>query len=192
MDIKYLKKNINQKFITEIEYYEELDSTHILAKETNEKISKLIIADNQIGGIGTKGRKWYSEAYKNIAMTLVIFPNCNINKMKNFTIEIAKSIKEAIKNLYDYELTIKEPNDLLLNGKKICGILTEARTLKNSVRELYISIGFNVNEKNFPDEIINIATSLNKEMNKEFNREEIIIEILKYLEILIKKLLANT
>ena len=60
-------------------------------------------------------------------MTIAIYPNCNIKKLKNITVEIAVKIKEAIKELYGYDLEIKKPNDLILNGKKICGILKETK-----------------------------------------------------------------
>ena len=196
MNINNIKNNTNRNFINIIEYYQQLNSTHIFAKQTStklkEKISRLIITENQSNGIGTNGKKWYSEPYKNIMMTLLIFPNCNISKFKNFTIEIATCIKTAIKDLYNCELNIKEPNDLLINNKKICGILTEAKTLGVTVKELYISIGFNVNQELFPEEIINVATSLKKELKQDFIREDIIAHIINNLEILIKKLLFNT
>ena len=79
--------------------------------------------------------------------------------------------------MYGYELRIKIPNDLMLNGKKICGILTEVHTQGEKIEYLLISIGFNVNETEF-DELSDIATSLKKEYQKEFDREKIIINII--------------
>ena len=70
------------------------------------------------------------------------------------------------------------PNDLILNGKKICGILTEVHTQGEKIEYLLISIGFNVNEEEFSKELIEIATSLKNEYKKEFDREEIIVNII--------------
>ena len=77
---------------------------------------------------------------------------------------------------------IKEPNDLFLNNKKICGILTEINTIGEKINYLLISFGFNVNEDEFSEETNNIATSLKKEYNKEFEREKIISCIIEKLE----------
>ena len=70
------------------------------------------------------------------------------------------------------------PNDLILNWKKICGILTEVHTQGEKIEYLLISIGFNVNEEEFSKELIEIATSLKNEYKKEFDREEIIVNII--------------
>ena len=93
----------------------------------------------------------------------------------------------AIKELYDYNLEIKEPNDLLLNNKKICGILTESSTIANKVNYILIGIGFNVNEEIFNKEIQDIAISLKTEYGKEYNKEEIIVKIIENIE----KIISN-
>ena len=175
---KYLGKNVI--------YYEELESTQKLAKkllkENKIKNGTIIITDNQTSGIGTKGRTWYSNKGTNITMTLIVFPNCKIEKIEGITTKIAQCISDSLKELYDIDLKIKYPNDLLLNGKKICGILTESATENQILTHLLIGIGFNVNEENFNDETKEIATSLKKEYKREFIREEIIINIIKKLE----------
>ena len=74
----------------------------------------------------------------------------------------------------------------MLNGKKIGGILTQSKTLKEQVTNLYIGIGFNVNEESFAPEISRIATSLKKEYQKDFQREEIICKVLEEIENIIK------
>ena len=153
---------------------------HILNQKEND--GKIIIAEVQTAGIGTKGRKWYTGEGKNIAMTIILHPTCKIEELEGLTIKIAKSIQKAIYELYSYKLEIKKPNDLILNGKKICGILTEIHTMGEKINYLLISFGFNVNEDGFSEETKEIATSLKKEFNKEFKREEIIIKIIDKLE----------
>lgn len=184
MDINKIKKANTRYLGKNILYYEELESTQILAKELikNKKENTLIITDNQTNGIGTKGRTWYSNKEQNITMSIVIFTKCNIKDIKDITIKIANSIESAINELYKIELKIKYPNDLLLNNKKICGILTESSSTNNIVNHIIIGIGFNVNQIEFNNETINIATSLKKEFNKDFNREDIIIKIIENIE----------
>ena len=167
-----------------IEKYKEIESTHKYLKENYKRyIEKTaIIADKQNSGIGTKGRTWFTGNEKNIAMSILYRPNCKIQDLEKLTVKIAKTIKKEIKQLYNINLQIKEPNDLMLNNKKICGILTEINTIGNKINYLIISIGLNVNETKFPKELENIATSLKKEYDKEFNKEEIIKQIIKDLE----------
>ena len=185
MDLEKIKKANTKILGKKIEYFEKIESTHILGRkiaENKEDKGKILLAEVQTGGIGTKGRKWYTGYEKNIAMTIILYPKCKINELDNLTVEIAEKIREAIYELYGYELEIKEPNDLLLNGKKICGILTEIHSQGEKIKYLLISFGFNVNEDSFSDETKDIATSLKKEMGKELNREEIISKIIEKLE----------
>lgn len=175
----------------EIEYYPELPSTHLWAKELiqqkNISQGKLIIADQQTQGIGTKGRNWYTGQAKNIAMTIMIKPECSVSRLEGLTVTIANIMQQVIQELYGFPLTIKQPNDLLLNGKKIAGILTEVHTLAGSVNDLLISIGFNVNEDSFSEETKELATSLKQEYHQEFEREKIMVLFLEKLEQQLKK-----
>ncbi len=176
---------IEQELGKKIQYYEEIESTHLYAKKiakNKENDGTIIIAEMQTSGIGTKGRTWYTGKGKNIALTMIIHPKCNIKQLENLPVEIAKKIQKSIYDLYGYKLEIKEPNDLMLEGKKICGILTEIQTIQGKINYLLISFGFNVNEENFSDETKKIATSLKEKYHKDFEREEIIIKIIKELE----------
>lgn len=177
MDLKIIKDNIGNY---QIKYFKEVNSTHNFIKENWKTISNktIVIADNQTEGIGTHGRVWYT-GKDNIAMTLVYKPKCKISEIENITIKIANSIKSAIFSLYKIDLKVKEPNDLMLDNKKICGILTEINTLKENVNYLLISIGFNVNEEKFDNELELIATSLKKELKKEFDITDICIKIIQ-------------
>lgn len=164
--------------------YKEIESTHKYIKENYKKYDEkiAIIADEQTGGIGTKGRNWYTGTNKNIAISILYKPNCQITKLDGLTIKIAEKIKKLIYKEYKIDLQIKEPNDLILNNKKICGILTEINTIGNEINYLIISMGFNVNETEFPKEVENIATSLKKEYKKEFDKDDLIKKIIQELE----------
>lgn len=179
-------KNANTIYIgKQIEYFNEINSTHLYAKniaQDEKNNGKIIIAQTQSSAIGTKGRDWHTGNNKNIAMTIILKPKCKIEKMKNLTLQIAEYMKQTIYELYKYNLEIKHPNDLLLNNKKISGILTQINTIGEKINYLLISIGFNVNEECFSEEIEQYVTSLKKEYKKEFEREEIIKKFIEILE----------
>ena len=122
-----LLNKLNTKIVGKnILYYETIDSTQLRAKEIKEivKNGTIIIANKQTAGIGTHERTWYMGEDENIAFTIILKPNCNIAKIENLTILIAKCMVNTINKLYGKMLDIKLPNDLMCNGKKIGGILT--------------------------------------------------------------------
>ena len=153
-----------------------------LKNEIENRNGKIWIADTQTAGIGTKGRKWYTGIGKNIAITILVKPKCTMKDIEEITVKIAQSIQKVIGELYQIQLNIKEPNDLMYNNKKLSGILTEVNTIGEKINYILISIGMNVNEEYFDDDTKNIATSLKIELEKECSREEIIVRILENLE----------
>lgn len=173
MDYFFNTKIIAKKQI----YFKEIDSTQKEARklaENNIENGTIVITDYQIDGIGTHNRKWYSEKDKNLAFTIILYPKCNIKQLKNLTVDIAKSVIKAIKNLYNLELEIKYPNDIMINTKKIGGILTQIATEGEKIKYLLIGIGININGENLNEEIEDIATSLKKEYKTNFSREDIL------------------
>ena len=188
VDIEKIKRAKTKYIGKQLKFFNEIDSTQTEAKRNVEKYENgtVIIAELQTAGKGTHGRVWHTKA-DNIAMTLILKPEINIDKLEGFTVAIAENIQQAIKELYGIELEIKLPNDLLLNKKKICGILTEVVTIKEIVKEIFIGIGFNVNEKEFSSDISDIATSLYKETKQVYCREDIICKILEKLELELEK-----
>ena len=188
MDIEKIIRAKTKYIGKQLKFFDEIDSTQTEAKRNVEKYENgtVIIAELQTAGKGTHGRVWHTKA-DNIAMTLILKPEININKLEGFTVAIAENIQQAIKELYGIELEIKLPNDLLLNKKKICGILTEVITIKEQVKEIFIGIGFNVNEKEFSSDISDIATSLYKEIKQVYCREDIICKVLENIELELEK-----
>lgn len=181
--IKNLKTNyIGQKCF----FYERIDSTQkeIWRRVADNKIDNgsIIVAQNQDSAIGTHGRSWYTQKNNNIAFSVALFPNCNIDLLNNFTFEIAEILVSIFKDLYEIELNIKLPNDLMINGKKVGGILTETKLQGNNVKVLVIGVGINTNEKEISDEIKNIATSIKSEFNIEIDNKIVIGEFCNRLE----------
>lgn len=171
-------------------FFETIDSTQKKVKSLKQPMDgTTIIADNQVAAIGTHDRKWYTGMGKNIAISFVLLPDCNIRKIENLTICIAKCMVEVLEKISELELNIKKPNDIYYKGKKVGGILTETVCKGEKVKKIYIGIGVNVNQEKFPGNLEQIATSLKKETNKEFSKEEIIVKFLNKFEKKYQKLI---
>ena len=184
---KIYLENLHTNWLAqEVMHYETIDSTQkeIWRKIQNKNINNgtLIIADIQTNGIGTHGRKWYANEKGNINFSFVIYPNISINKLENLTLEIAQIILIVFENLYKIKLDIKAPNDIMINNKKIGGILTETKLLAEKVECLVIDIAINTNKKILQKEIQNTSTSIQKEFNIEINNYSIISEFCNIFE----------
>lgn len=180
-------KNLKTKFLGKINcYYEQIDSTQNeiwrLAKKNKISNGTLIMAGIQTDGKGTHGRKWYTENSNNIAFSFYIELNCNIKRIEGITIEIAENLVSIIKEKYNIEINIKEPNDLVYNGKKIGGILSESKTIGETVKFLVVGIGINTSQEVFNKDIENIASSIKNEFGIEIDREEVITEFCNCFE----------
>ena len=186
MDAKYIQDKLNTKFIgNRLDYYETIDSTHLLAKKLsiNEIENGMIIfADNQTSGIGTHERKWFTGDGQNLSFDMIFNTQFDIKKIENLTLTLAKCIVKTLKELYNIEAYIKKTNDVILNGKKIAGILTETVAVGNIIKKLFIGIGMNINQTYFPGSLEKLATSLKNEFGKEFDRLEVFSKFLELFE----------
>ena len=161
-----------------------LESTNDYAKELAKKESvhgTLIVADIQTAGKGRRGRIWQTPAHTTIAMSLCMEPELPTDKISGVTLTAALAVAEAVFCVTGETVQIKWPNDIVLNGRKICGILTEL-CFRKDVYAVIVGIGINVNTESFPEEIREIASSLKCETGKEFSREKLIAEVLKCFE----------
>lgn len=159
--------------------YDKVDSTNNVAKTlTNCEIPQLILADEQLKGRGRLGRDFYSPPKNGLYMTLAFKPDFNINHAMLTTATIAVSVANAINKVSGLSPKIKWVNDLYLNNRKICGILTEAETNfeTGAVDKLIIGIGINCFKGKFPDDISNTAGYL-EEPTISFTRNQLASEI---------------
>ena len=186
VDIENIKKDMKTKVIGKnILFFDEVNSTQAKAKEFAEGKAEngtIVITENQTNGIGTHGRNWYSEKGKNITLTMILYPKCTIKELDGLTKEISECMIQAIWNICNIQANMKEPNDIMLNNKKIGGILTQIISNGENIRYLLIGIGIDVNGVDFPKELEEIATSLKNETKKEYSRENIILEFCKIFE----------
>lgn len=182
---EYIEKKLKTKFIGKrIDYYETLDSTHLLAKRLNKneiENGMIILSESQTAGIGTHERKWYTDKKKNLSFNIILTPNCKMDKISKLTLKIAECIQNTLEE-YSIKTSIKKPNDIILNGKKLAGILTESTARGDIIKVIYIGIGININQVKFPGTLSNLATSLKLEFGKSFNRAEILVKFLEEFE----------
>lgn len=186
--------------------FEEIDSTQkeVLRRIENIKDSIVVISKIQTDGIGTHGRKWISNK-NNITFSIGInfsniknntnddLLNVNINSIEGITIEFAKLLVNIFKSIYGIDcINIKYPNDLLINGKKIGGILTETKLVRDNVKYLIVGIGINTNQTDFDNlEIKDIASSIKIECKKEVDNNKVIFEFIKEFEKCLEERIKN-
>ena len=169
----------------EIYYYDVTDSTNIRAKELAEEGhpgGTLVVADRQEAGRGRRGRSWDSPSGTGIFMTLLLKPEMNPNHASMLTLVAAMAVARAISKCAGTEALIKWPNDIVIGGKKICGILTEMSAQFDFINHIVIGIGINVHNEHFPEEIAETAGSILLQTGKRIRRAELIEQILEQFE----------
>ncbi len=165
--------------------FDEIDSTNTKAKELAEQgypSGTLVVADRQIAGRGRRGRSWDSPAGIGIFMTLLLKPDINPNNASMLTLVTALATAQAISDVTGAEAKIKWPNDIVINGKKVCGILTEMSAQFDYINHIVIGIGINVHNESFPEEIRETASSLLLESGKRIHRADLIARFLERFE----------
>ncbi|MCU5745494.1 biotin--[acetyl-CoA-carboxylase] ligase [Staphylococcus sp. SQ8-PEA] len=170
-----------------IEVYTSLDSTQLKAKQllVGNNDSYLILSDEQTKGRGRFNRPWKSSRGKGLWMSLVLRPRVPFSMITTFNLFIALGIKEAIQPFTDEIVTVKWPNDVYINGRKVCGFLTEMVANNDGIEAVICGIGINMNHlsEDFQGELKEKATSIRLSANTKINRysflKELIININK-------------
>ena len=163
----------------------EIDSTNNRAKEAGDNGSAhgtLFVADMQVAGKGRRGRVWKSPSGSSIYMTILLYPDIPPVKAPQLTLLMAIAVAEGIQEVTGLETKIKWPNDIVVNGRKICGILTEMSTEIDYINHVVIGAGINVNQDTFSDDIKATASSLKLELGKSVKRSELIAAVMKSFE----------
>jgi BirA family biotin operon repressor/biotin-[acetyl-CoA-carboxylase] ligase len=184
ININYIKDNIND-FYSEIDYFETISSTNNYLKlNSNFKEGHLVISNSQSSGRGRSTKTFYSPINNGVYMSLVLKPKESILSITKLTTLTAVAVNNAIKEHYPIDSKIKWVNDILIDKKKICGILLEAGLEMNTtnLEYLVVGIGINVHQQKFSEDLENIATSIENNCEQYQKREELIITILNNLE----------
>lgn len=171
----------------EIFYHRETDSTSMRAKYLAAKGAPegtMVVAEKQTSGRGRRGRRWFSPAGDGIYASIILRPSTPPAEASRITLMASVAAADALISLTQLKVRIKWPNDILVNGKKMAGILTEISTGMEEIDYIILGIGINVNTlpENFPDEIKEKATSILIETGKSFSRVEVIRSYLKWCE----------
>ena len=159
-----------------VESYDIVDSTNIRAKqlaEQGEPEGTLVIAERQSAGRGRRGRSWFSDAGTGVFMSLILRPDILPSEVSGITLIAALATAKAIEEVCSVESQIKWPNDIVLNGKKICGILTEMSAEMNCINHVVVGIGINANNKSFDNDISDMATSIYIQTGKKSDRAQL-------------------
>ena len=169
----------------EIVYFTEIDSTNLKAKDLAARGApegSLVLSEKQTKGRGRKARNWFSPSRDGIYLSLILRPTIAPREAPVITLLTAVAVAETLLSLTRLKIAIKWPNDILVSGKKLAGILTEIGTQGDSIDYVVVGLGLNVNTPRFPEDIRDKATSMLIETGKRFSRVKVIREYLKWYE----------
>ncbi|WP_102345800.1 biotin--[acetyl-CoA-carboxylase] ligase [Bacillus sp. Marseille-P3661] len=188
---------LTTEFIGRHVHYEEsvMSTQKIAHKLATEGVpdGTIIVAEEQINGRGRLDRTWFSPKYTGIWVSIILKPNIPPQQAPQLTLLAAVSVVRGIHAATGIQCDIKWPNDILINGKKAVGILTELQAETDRINAVIIGMGINVNQQieHFPESLQSFATSLSLEKGKKLNRSEILQSILRELENLYIDYLEN-
>lgn len=173
----------------------EVDSTNAHALELlvggRAPHGTVVVSESQTGGKGRRGRSWFSEPGTGLYMSLVLMPDIACTLAPLLTLAAAVAAHETLERVTGIDVDVKWPNDLLIGRKKVGGVLSELQAELDQVRSMVIGIGINVNQESFPQEIVEIATSLRCESNSKYSRMEILLDFLATFERLYRRFLEH-
>jgi len=168
-----------------IYHFFKTDSTNRVALElghAGEPEGAVVLAEEQTAGRGRAGRVWSSERAAGIYVTLLLRPKLAPVQAPLLTMMAGLSAHAAVEAVTGLAVDLKWPNDLIIRGKKVGGILTEMHAEPGQVRFVIVGIGLNVNQEKFPGELASIATSLRLETGKPQSRMELLVRLLREFE----------
>lgn len=187
-EIDLLDKNAISTLINDrytIEILDTVESTNTYLKSNKHSFNHVVISNEQTGGRGRLNRKFFSPKNSGIYMSILVNPGCSIEQSLKLTALTSVAIYSAIKKLYNIDIKIKWVNDLILNNLKVGGILCEGEIELNklTLTNMIIGIGINVKKIDFPNDLKDIATSIENNTNKIVSRNDLISSIINYFDL---------
>lgn len=182
-----LKSKLTGAIGSDIRFFEQTDSTNKVALNLafrGAPEGTVVIADSQTGGRGRLGRSWFSPPGKNIYTSIIIRPAIDPAVSSQVTLMTGVAVAELLETFCPGRIDLKWPNDVLANGRKICGILAESRATAVKVDYIVIGIGINVNmgKSDIDEDLRDIATSLKIETGQDVPREELAAQLYRGFE----------
>ncbi len=179
-DIKLDTDFIGRSFV----YCDEIDSTNtaLLTNKEFQQNGTVFLAENQTKGRGRKDREWYSTTGQNLTFSILVKDDLDEYKINMINFGAAVAVAQALENLCQLNVELKWPNDVLIGGKKIAGILLESQSRGDKLSKIVVGIGINVNQPNFPGRFEIAPTSVKKEFHSTISREKLLSEVLNNFE----------
>jgi BirA family biotin operon repressor/biotin-[acetyl-CoA-carboxylase] ligase len=186
MNKETIEEHLTTKiFGSKVFFFETIDSTNTFSKSLSQEKAPhgtVIVADEQTAGRGRLQRNWSSVKGENLLFSLILYPDFDHEKISLLPFAGALAVSDAIDSITGLSATCKWPNDVLLNGRKVCGMLLESLLENSSLRKVIFGIGVNVNQTEFPDELKDKATSLKIESGGDIDRIRLLHALLEELE----------
>ena len=198
------KLNVNQlqnglctrRFGRSILFSREVDSTNMWAKELatyGADEGTVTIAETQMKGRGRLDREWISPT-GGLWFSIILRPKLNPTEAVKLTLVAGLAVAKVLREMFDLKTETKWPNDVLVNGRKICGVLAEMNTTGETVSFVVVGVGVNVNfdvENVFPEQLKKVSTSLEKELGRKVKLENLFRTLLEQLESLYELLIKE-
>ena len=166
-------------------FYESTNSTNLQAKQEAENgyaQGTLVVADMQTAGRGRRGRAWESPAGANVYFTLILKPHYKPDTASMVTLVMALAVAEGISDTCGVSPSIKWPNDIVADGRKVCGILTEMSVERDYIHYVVVGVGINVGKQKFAPEIAKTAATLEELRGGRISRAELVANVMKRFE----------
>ena len=180
-------------FAREIHHYFRVGSTNAIAMQAAAEgapSGSVFLAEEQSAGRGRGGHSWHSERSTGIYCSVLLRPELPPNDVLPLSLAAGLAVQEAVERVTGVRVDLRWPNDLLVNGKKFCGMLVEMNSEATRVRYVVLGIGLNVNQDRFPSDLAEVATSLCLETGRDWSRVELTAALLKSLDHELRMLLA--
>jgi BirA family biotin operon repressor/biotin-[acetyl-CoA-carboxylase] ligase len=154
----------------------------------------VIFAEHQTAGRGQRGNRWESPAGKGLWFSILLRPNIDLNRSSQLTTWAADAISQVIRNEFSLNTTVKLPNDIQINGRKVAGVLVEMRAQEKAPHFAVAGIGINVNQslQDFPTDLHGRAISLAMALDRQVDRQTFAIAVLRNLDESYRKAFAST
>lgn len=198
----YGEKRLCEKLKTKwagrvLSFYEEIDSTNVRAKQEAEDGAEhgtVVVADHQTAGRGRCGRTWNSPSAKNLYFTLILRPSILVEQASMLTLVMAIAVAKGMEKTVTAAATmggesemptrcqIKWPNDIVVNGRKICGILTELSIVEQQIDYVLVGVGINVKKQEFSAELVDKASTLEEACGFVIDRSDLLANVLAEFE----------
>jgi BirA family biotin operon repressor/biotin-[acetyl-CoA-carboxylase] ligase len=177
----------DNKLVKKVCFFESIGSTNTEAKkmaEDGEESGVIVAADMQTSGRGRRGRTWISPDGRNVYFTLMLKPEFAPDRASMLTIIMALSVARSISYISGgrKNVSIKWPNDILIDGKKVCGILTEMSVENYYIQYVVIGVGINVKQQEFSPEVSQNATSIDAELGGVTDRSGLVGNIMRHFD----------